>query len=41
MCRHDCYKDGETGDMFCPVMHRWVEECPLQDGDSKEDRDDD
>ncbi len=33
MCRHDCYKDSETGDTFCPAMHRWVESCPLQDGD--------
>jgi hypothetical protein len=41
MCRHNCHKDRDTGDTFCPVMHRWVESCPLQDGDRKEDRDDD
>ena len=41
MCRHDCCKDSETGDTFCPAMHRWVESCPLQDGDKTEDKNDD
>ena len=27
-CRHFCTRDRDTGDLFCPELHGWVDECP-------------
>lgn len=35
LCRGDCWKDRDTGEIFCPRVNDWVECCP-----KKEVRDD-
>ena len=43
-CRHDCHKDRDTGELFCPWFHRWVEICPFEareDEDREEEGEDD
>ena len=30
-CHHICTRDRDTGELFCPRFHKWVERCPYED----------
>ena len=30
-CHHICTRDRDTGEIYCPQFHKWVERCPYED----------